>query len=302
MIENVEAFFGTRRWPPASELFGSHMNGRGLWIGSGPSGKMALEGSAADYDAHYDFVIVPNKGYVPVTALAGACGRTKWYSLQVEATIVRFDWFWDIPTPPFTLILEHNNLVHLARESYPMPDRPRCSNLFNAYLVCRSWYPDAKHPGPLKPAYFDPRRYFTRDAIYGDNIPRLLKGPPDDEINHSRGTNLLQSIHLAGLLGARRLDIIGCELCFPQGQRHYFETNDEQEPIDPDYITEVEIDGERAQTHRHFSTSAEYIENIVPLLRPHALDVVKCFDGGLLRNIPTGELAWNERHEKQRAS
>lgn len=299
-MKRADELFGQRRWPPASEFFGSHNMGRGLWVGSGPSGALALEGTAEDYDEHFDFVIVPNKGYVPVTPIARACQHTKWYSLQVEATIVRFPWFWQIPVPPFTLLLEHNNLVHLAMENYPLVD---VEILRKAYLVDRAWYPQPDRPGPLKPTEFNPRRYFTRDVIYGDNVPRLLKGPPDDEIYHSRGTNLLQSIHLAGLFGAALLVIIGCELCFKGNVRHYFETNEEQEPVERDYLTTVNCDGETAYTHKHFASSAEYIQHMIPLFGAHGLTVMKGFEGGLLRNIPTVEMPWHPtRRERRRAS
>ena len=262
-----------------TQLFDTEPNARCLFIGSGISGADAAAHRAdpAWFDKHYDVVLVPNQGYEPYIETADATKHTRWYSFIIETSVVRFDWFYKIPMT-FTRILHEKNKEWLIKVNGRWTDSTE-REIAHAYT--NAAYGATRNKYEL-------RQFNPRSAGYDTG---LISGDVDD-INHAKGTVLLQGMHFAALLGASSLDIVGCELCFAKGVQHYFEEGEpfaKAENTFPQWFTYVKLNGELAKTHKHFSNSAEYLDECYPRFLKAGMRITRCCDS-LIKRIPRGEL------------
>jgi len=260
-----------------TQLFDTEPNARCLFVGSGISGaEVAAHRSDPDwFDRNYDVVLLPNQGYEPYVLTAEATERVRWYSFIIETSVVRYDWFYKIPEA-WTRILHTKNMDWLRKINRRLETGTgyeRKQFIDGAFGADRDSYTIP----------FNPRSDgYKRGFISGDI----------DDINHRKGTVLLQAMHFAALLGAHSFDFTGCELCFANGVQHYFEEGEpfaRAESDFPEWFTWVRFNGKWCKTHKHFANSAEFIDRIYPQFTNAGMKVTRCCDS-LIERIPRGEL------------
>jgi hypothetical protein len=115
-----------------------------------------------------------------------------------------------------------------------------------------------------------------------NNTEGLLIGPMTSD-NLSAGTVILQSMHLACIMGAKNIYLSGADYVFSKEFDHYYKDKmyrdikrDWQTPI----IT-VSHNGEEYQTLRYFKESADFLNSFIVDLKKHDVGV-HSFSNGLL--------------------
>jgi len=263
---------------PLEALFGKHPEGTGIFVGSGASGAIAANKSAAWFDRNFDFALVPNAGYKAMAAIAANTKHCRWYSMCVEGALIRRPWWWGIPAP-YIRIIDHVSYgswaeKYMAKRGMP---KERYTYLHNSYESERSQHCDK----------FSVRRY-TCINEKGAKAKGLLLGPADYTFARAQqaGTVGVQSIHFAGLLGAKKLYMLGYELHCAGGVHHYFApelkpfephsgTSNNVRPIDPQDFTEVEYRGERIRTFKQYANDVPLIKRIYPICKAEGLEIVR---------------------------
>jgi len=239
--------------------------GTGLWIGSGPSSG-ELQHKHHEWFDRYDFVVVAN-GAFQGFEFRPLHTKPKWFWICIESSGFKCDWFWEVPRS-FIQIVHHLN--------FEFANKGKRAKFMDGIMIPanRNKHGDA----------FNPREYDLG-----------LHSGPVDEHGIARGTVTLQVMHLAAFMGAKHLDMIGCEFCAVNGVWHFYENTGEAlarySGASQKLLRRIKMkDGKVWLTHEHFIGSAPYIDEIYEKKFIPAGMTCTRFCGGLLKKIPEKEL------------
>lgn len=156
---------------------------RGLWIGSGPSAAQLLDKSASWY-SRYAFVMLSNKAYIQFTEVARR-SKPQWVYLSTERNNFRYDWFYLVPDCFAKFVHEHtfSPIKRYKQDGVRYTQKAEAARMMRIGLHNHGW---------------QPREYIRGLAIEGSEHGLL-------------GSVTLQAMHLACIMGASHLDMIGCE-------------------------------------------------------------------------------------------
>jgi len=151
-----------------------------------------------------------------------------------------------------------------------------------------NWKSIDKYPRDL-PLYKTTRSNFNfnpRIREYGYNGSEgLLIGPPDTT-GLSAGTAACQALHLACIMGAKSVYLIGCDLMFKAGGDHYYGgdyyAKSVTKPANRSPIVNIIKDGKEHRTTEFFLNSARFIDFIVEKYCRRAGVNVYDFSSGLI--------------------
>lgn len=125
--------------------------------------------------------------------------------------------------------------------------------------------------------------YNIREYEYS-NTEGLLTGPiTQDKI--AAGTVVLQSMHLACIMGAKNIYLIGADYVFSDKFDHYYKDKMYRD-IKRDWQTKVitiSHNGKKYQTLRYFKDSADFLNKFIDELKTQEVSVYS-FSNGLLTN------------------
>ena len=264
-----------------SQLEKRHPRTRILILATGPSAQLALPWDPRLHE-RYDVVIALNGSVKHFRDID--------YFLSVESHAHKWDWYYH-PVPPGTIRCVSESGRRLAAESGRPDPQP-------AYLLLRHLYdapPDIRH---------------YRNAAGEEG---LIVGPRG-ETRLGRGTVSCQAIHLAAMLGASEIHLIGADLHFRGPVQHFYGDNeygthevdgkryhalDVERKLNPIVTARHPRTGEIVETTLHFRESAEFIDDLVRgALARERIAFVDFSDGLISAGLPadfghymeTGEL------------
>jgi hypothetical protein len=99
-----------------------------------------------------------------------------------------------------------------------------------------------------------------------DGQEGLLIGP-QDSIGLSAGTVTAQALHLACIMGASSVYLVGADLMFREGGDHYYGgnyyANSKTKPANRSPLVTVEHQGQQVRTTEFFYKSAQFIDRVI---------------------------------------
>lgn len=141
-------------------------------------------------------------------------------------------------------------------------------------------------PGPA--VYTGPKTYFARRSMQEHN-PRevskgfMLGGPREYRGTTSRklGTSAMSALHLAAFLGCDRIATVGLDLCFKEGQHHWYDNPPTEATLTPWGTTAVEFAG--LQSLDWWEWSAELLIEYRETLRASGAHWFADYSDGMLQ-------------------
>jgi len=217
---------------------GKHPNSKVLIISSGPSTKEILP-YKKEIKKYFDVVIAVNHGF-------------KYFDELTDYHIVT-----EKPSPT-------NHVAEMLNEAEYRRDIPRIINWkglphynhkYNLHKIVRQEIRDG----------FSVRKYTQVDGSEG-----MLTGKPNKR-NMAVGSVTLSSMHLACILGASEIYLIGADMIFKDQYDHFYPDNQYRDPnqqnkvkpVNRVHVVEVEHNGKKYTTTDYFRDSAVCINEMI---------------------------------------